>query len=320
MKRLLCMTFALFGLLASAQTPRPVVSTSIDRDSMSIGDRFTLNVQVDKDIMQVVDFPSFEGGMMTDRIEVVAESGIDTLSRNGRRVSLAKKYLLTTFDEGIYSLAGFPVLYMDKNVEDTIESGDSLRLLVSTFEIDTATSTIYDIKAPLRPKVKFGEWSGWALCGLLGAALVAFAIYMIVRWRKGRPIFGQPKPKLPPHVAAIRALEALNSQKLWQNGKHKAYYTRLTDIMRQYLKERYGIQALEMTSDEIMSALSAVELEDKNRGELSQLLKTADFVKFAKYAPDAEQNEIAYYDAYYFVEDTKEADAQPQQEDKEVQV
>ena len=75
-----------------------------------------------------------------------------------------------------------------------------------------------------------------------------------------------------------------------------------------------------MTSDEIMSALSAVELEDKNRGELSQLLKTADFVKFAKYAPDAEQNETAYYDAYYFVEDTKEADAQPQQEDKEVQV
>ena len=43
-------------------------------------------------------------------------------------------------------------------------------------------------------------------------------------------------------------------------------------------------------------------------------------MKFAKYAPDAEQNETAYYDAYYFVEDTKEADAQPQQEDKEVQV
>ena len=313
MKRLLGIVFVLCGLASAAQSPRPVVSASLDRDSMAIGDRFTLSVQVDKDIMQVVDFPSFEGGMMTDRIEVLAESGIDTLSRDGRRVSLAKKYLLTTFDEGIYSLSGFPVLYIDKNVVDTLESSDSLRLMVSTFEIDTAKSTIYDIKAPLRPSVKFGEWSLWALCGIVVLAFIVLMIYMIVRWRKGRPIFGQPKPKLPPHVTAIRALEALSNQKLWQNGKHKVYYTRLTDIMREYLKERYGIQALEMTSDEIMSALSAVELGDKSRSDLSQLLKTADFVKFAKFAPSAEQNENAYYEAYYFVEDTKIVEQQPRQ-------
>lgn len=313
MKRLLSVIFVLCGLVAAAQSPRPEVTTSIDRDSMAIGDRFTLSVQVDKDIMQVVDFPSFDGGMMTDRIEVVAESGVDTLAREGRRVSIAKKYLLTTFDEGIYSLGGFPVLYVDKNVVDTIESGDSLRLLVTTFEIDTASSTIYDIKAPLRPHVKFGEWSLWALCGIVGLALAALIVYMIVRWRKGRPIFGQPKPKLPPHVTAIRALEALSNQKLWQNGKHKAYYTRLTDIMREYLKERYGIQALEMTSDEIIAALSAEQIDDKNRRDLTWLLQTADFVKFAKYAPEAEQNENAYYGAYYFVEDTKAVEAQPQQ-------
>ncbi len=309
----------LCGLCVSAQTRQPVVSMSIDRDSMSIGDRFTLSVQVDKDIMQVVDFPSFGDGRMTDRIEVIAESGVDTVSRSGRDIGIRKQYLLTVFDEGIYSLQGFPVLYIDKNIIDTITSADSLRLLVTTFEIDTAQNTIRDIKAPLRPSVKFGEWSGYAGLGIVLAALLAFAVYAAVRYYKGRPVFGAPKPKLPAHLTAIKALEALSNQKLWQNGRHKAYYTGLTDIMRLYLKERYGIQALEMTSDEIITAAGSVELDDKNRNNLVQLLQTADFVKFAKFTPSAEQNESAWFDAYYFVENTKAAEPDAQQ-GKEVTV
>lgn len=319
MKRLFCAILQFCVLSAAAQTAPPKITTSIDRDSMSIGDRFTLSVRVDKDLMQVVDFPAFTDGRMTDRIEVIAESGVDTLSRDGRRIAVSKSYLLTTFDEGIYSLSGFPVLYMDKNVVDTLYGSDSLRLMVTTFEIDTSANTIYDIKAPLRPSVKFGEWAGYALIGLVAAALIAFAVYAVVRWRKGKPVFGKPQPKLPAHVTAIRALEALSNQKLWQNGRHKAYYTRLTDIMRQYLKDRYGIQALEMTSDEILCAMSTIELEEKNRKALASLLSTADFVKFAKYTPEAEQNENSYFDAYYFVEDTKIVD-QTSEQGKEEQL
>lgn len=114
-------------------------------------------------------------------------------------------------------------------------------------------------------------------------------------------------PAVPPHERAIQDLETLHNQKLWQSGKVKSYYTRLTDIVRTYLEGRYGIRALEQTTDEIMRELRTADLADRSRNELRDLLRTADLVKFAKHQPAAEENEVFYYTAYYFVENTKQA-------------
>ena len=102
-----------------------------------------------------------------------------------------------------------------------------------------------------------------------------------------------------------RPLEALHNQKLWQNNRHKQYYSGITDILRTYIAARWGIGAMEMTSDEIIAALQPVELPDKARMDLTAILRVADLVKFAKAAPEAEENEACYLKAYYFVEETK---------------
>ena len=115
----------------------------------------------------------------------------------------------------------------------------------------------------------------------------------------------KPAPPLPPHVAAIQALEALHNQKLWQNNRHKQYYSGLTDILRTYIAARWGFGAMEMTSDEIIETMRPEELPDKARMDLTAILRDADLVKFAKATPEAEQNEADYLKAYYFVEETK---------------
>ena len=109
----------------------------------------------------------------------------------------------------------------------------------------------------------------------------------------------------PPHVAAIRRLEKLHAQKLWQSGKQKLYYTGMTDILREYIGRRYPIKAMEMTSQEILDRLAGDQMPERPYGRLRDILLTADFVKFAKYVPDADRNEQLYTDAYYFVEETK---------------
>ena len=130
-----------------------------------------------------------------------------------------------------------------------------------------------------------------------------------MRWLRSRgkrigDLF-RPAPPLPPHVAAIQALEALHNQKLWQNNRHKQYYSGITDILRTYIAARWEIGAMEMTSDEIIAAMQPVELPDKARMDLTAILRVADLVKFAKAAPEAEENEACYLKAYYFVEETK---------------
>lgn len=290
-----------------AQNTPPIVDANFSRDSILIGDQFKLTVDIDKDVVQITEFPVFDKGKLGEKLEIVSESKIDTISNKDRRVILRKEYTLTGFDEGSYNLGKFPVLYVDKNVTDTVWSADSLLIQVHTFEIDTTKQTIFDLKGQLDTPLKFGEFSGYLIIGLLVAALLAVIIYFIVRKMRNKPLIVRRQSLEPPHVIAIKELEKLHAQKLWQSGKVKLYYTRLTDILREYIEERYAISAMEMTSDEIIAAFNNEELiNSKLKAQISETLNTADFVKFAKYIPDPQQNDTLYNYIYYFVEETKQ--------------
>lgn len=319
---ILATVFWVVGAVAQSQPPR--VTARFMPDSIAIGDRFELEVTVDKDQLQLVDFPAFDEGKLTDHIEIVEELPVDTLSHEGRRVRLGKRYRLTTFEEGVHPVGRFPTLYIDKNIVDTLLSVDSLVLQVGTFEIDTTTMTIRDIKPTMGAPLKLGEISGYLGWILLFLAAVALVVWRIVSLRRNLTILGKPKQVDPPHVAAIKALEILHNQKLWQNNKHKQYYTRLTDILREYLDGRYGIPAMEMTTDETLEELARWEIPAKHFSNLRNLLSMADLVKFAKFLPADDENETAYTHAYYFVENTKpteveNAPADPDEQLKEVE-
>ena len=299
-----------FAGAAFPQSPapdRPAVSARIVPDTILIGDRFRLTVEVSKDLAKVVDFPSFGeagGPASRDTFEVVSVSAVDTLAREGRKHTVAITYEMTCFEPGSYNLGHFPVLYLDKNVMDTIYSAESLSLVVRTFEIDTLKQQIVDVKKPIHTPLQFREIRGYLLWGLLALALIGLAVWLFVKMKRKESFFA-PRPEEPPHVTAIRALEEMHEQKLWQNGRHKQYYTVLTDIIRTYLEGRYGIGAGEMTSDEIRTALRAVGLDALEYDRMDRLFSTADLVKFAKFVPDPDENERLYSDSYYFVEDTK---------------
>ena len=200
-------------------------------------------------------------------------------------------------------------MYADKNIVDTIGGADTLELLVTTIEIDSTSHAIFDIKPQKTLPFRLGEITGyikWTLVALLALAALAYAAKRILkRYGKRFSDMFRPAPPLPPHEAALAALEKLRAQRLWQEGKHKLYYSALTDILRTYIAGRYGVSAMEMTSDEIVEAMRGVDLPRKSAMDLAQILREADLVKFAKAAPEADENEAAYRAACDFVEQTK---------------
>ncbi len=310
---------------AVAQSERPHISARITPDSIMIGDRFTLEIEVERDKVQVVEFPHFGAIGTPDQktgeqsIECIEDLPADTLATEGRRLRLRKRYTMAAFDEGNYSLGRAQVLYADKNIVDTLYSDDSLRLVVGTFQIDSTSHAIFDIKPQRKMPLRFGEFSGYLLWGLLALVLIALGVWGFVVWlhkhgRKFADIF-KPAPPLPPHIVAITALEKLHNEKLWQSNRHKQYYSGLSDILRTYIAGRYGIGAMEMTTDEIVDALKDIELPQKSAMDLVAVLRDSDLVKFAKAMPEADENESAYNKAYYFVEETKPVEEQPAAED-----
>ena len=310
----------LMGFVATAQSETPTVRARIEPDSLFIGDQFDFVIEVEKDLVQTTLFPEFtpaKEGM----IELVEVMPIDTLERDGRRLKIAQRYRLAAFQEGLINMGKPGVLYADKNIVDTLYATDSLVLKVGTFQIDSTSQSIYDLKPQLTLKFKLAEIRGYIAWGLLIALLVALAIYGLHRYLEARgrhlkDLF-KPAPPEPPHVVAIKALEALHHQKLWQNNKHKLYYSTLTDILRTYIAGRWEVGAMEMTSDEIITAMRNEELPEKARMDLTSVLMDADLVKFAKFTPEAEQNESDYTKVYYFVEETKPVEVNPEAEENE---
>ena len=84
----------------------------------------------------------------------------------------------------------------------------------------------------------------------------------------------------------------------------KTYYTQLTDTIRQYINERFGFNAMEMTSSEIIDRLQHTG-DQKMIDELKELFQTADLVKFAKYSTLINENDLNLVNAINFIDQTK---------------
>lgn len=293
----------------------PKISGTVEPDSIGIGDRFLYTIEVERDLMQEVYFPDFKQSV--EHYEMIEDRPVDTLSREGRKLKLRKSYLMAAFQEGIHNVLP-EVMYLDKNIIDTLRGDDTLRLMVTTFEIDSTSHTIFDIKPQRTLKFKFGEISGYVTWTII-AIIILVLLFLIAKrilahYGKSFSDIFKPAPPLPPHEIALRDLKKLHSERLWQEGNHKLYYSGLTDILRAYIAGQFGVGALEMTSDEIIEAMRGVEIPQKQKMDLTELLRDADLVKFAKAMPEAEANEAAYTMALNFVEQTM---PQPEEEDDE---
>ena len=315
-----------------AQNTRPTITSHLSADTIMIGDRVTLTIEVEKDVMQHIAFPTFdftpkvtpEGEDQHDQaepsIEVIRDFAPDTIQQKGRRVLLRKRYEMAIYDEGIYKLGKAQVLYLDKNVIDTLFAEREEELFVKTFQIDSTMTTVRDLKPQMTLKLRFAEFSGYLAIALGVLMLLALAVYLLVRHlsKQGKRISDlfKPAPPVPAHIVAIEALEKLYNEKLWQNDKHKLYYSGLSDILRTYIAGRFEVGAMEMTTDEIADALRNIDIEQKPKMDLLAVLRDADLVKFAKATPEAEDNELAYSKAYHFVEETKPAEQVAEEEDE----
>ena len=330
LKHTLLLLLSALALTATAQSVTPTVKAYIEPDSILIGDHFTLTIDVEKDQVQNIFFPAFQMGEQPAAedgmpqfgvLECLDDHPVDTVEHKGRRLHLRKRYTLTVFDEGIYNLGRPSVIYADKNIIDTLYGTvDSLRLFVNTFKIDS-TAMLNDIKPVKTLKFKFGEISGYLSILIALTAIIALAIYILARYlaARGKKITDlfKPEPPLPAHIIAITALEALQNQKLWQNNRHKEYYSALSEIVRTYIDGRFGVGAMEMSTDEIVEAIKGLDIPQKNAMELVSVLRDADLVKFAKAIFEAAENESAFSKIYYFVEQTKPVEiTEENEEDK----
>ena len=285
------------------------VSATVDTARMVVGDRHTLHIIVEPVDNAVVVFPTVKE--LTQGAVEALEMHIDTTrASSGSIKRLEQQITLTSFDEGIHPIGGIIVkLHTPQGIVNLAPS-DSLFLNVSyVADADTTKCNLQVDEDYLDEPPTFWDVARWPLLGLLIAAVVAAIVWVILRRRSHKPVFVLPARKpVPADKRALSELETLRRKELWQKGLIKRYYTDMTDIVRRYLYNMYGIKAGEMTSRQTLRAFHGVaDWSEESESLLRQLLQKADMVKFAKSTPESYEHDQAMQFAVNFVRSVAEA-------------
>ncbi len=291
-----------------------VVEAVMDSSVLWVGEQTMIHLSLTQPQDDQVIFPEVvEGSQLIGGVEVVRLSQPDTTQLKNNRLNIQQDILVTSFDSGFYYIPPFKYI-----VEGDTVKTQSLSLKVVPVQVaeDAQASDMYDIKDVVEPPFHLFDFVPkgvvWAL---LIIVVVLVVVYFFLKYYKPQAIGLQPtpEPQIPPYDKAIQELQSLRDMKLWQQGQDKLYYTRLVDILREYIDGRFDITAMEMTSSEIMSALARRKEAKEVNKYLNEVLSMADFVKFAKMRPLPDDNEQMMRRAYDFVELTKPQPEEPQQ-------
>ncbi len=287
----------------SAHSQNIKVDALTDTNSIRIGQQFHLFLEATHSGNQNVLFPQLPDTF--SMMEVVQRSDIDTVSSSLDSITRRQTYKITSFDSGYHVIQPFNFI-LKSGVDQIADTFSTRPILVTVTGVAVDTSrAIKDLKGQITVPYNWRDFLPW----FLGVVLLILLIYLIKKYikkRKSHTIIEKPLPTRPAHEIAMEALTELEAKKLWQNGNHKAYHSSISDIIRNFIEQRWHIHAMEMTTDEILKVQLIAGLDKKPFEELKYLLELADQVKFAKMVPVVFDNEQSIRNAYEFVESCKQ--------------
>lgn len=278
MKRLLYFALLLICIGAQAQVQ---VKTFTDKESILIGERFTMTIESFMPLDQQFSWPMID---TLPNFQIISSSKIDTTENfNSRKV--LQSFQLTSFDSGHYTIPSITFLIGNvRYVSDTV----GIDIGYSLMEANPDYKEIKDI---LDVEDSANPYLYWFIAGV--ALVLGILLWYFLR-KKKQPVKVADVKKLSPYEEAMIALENIRKTGFIQNGSVKKYYSELNDILRNYLDTQLQLHSMKKTNEEIIYELKSLDLNKEDQQKLTDALRVADFVKFAKYQPDETMNEENY--------------------------
>ena len=301
---ILLIMMSLPGMHCTAQNV--FLSRNVDADTIVVGQHFDYQIFLTIPKDYYVEWKQYDD-TLSKSIDVIEAGDVVTTPISGSdNVRMTQNLTLTSFDTGYVYVPSIGITYsksITDSVRRTLYTGE-YELYVTTVDVDT-TQAFRPIKDVIRQGATAKEISFAVLAVILLAGLAYLIIYL-KKHKKDKEVVvvEKKKPTIPAIVTARAKLADMKENELWNSAKTKDYYTDLTDIAREYLEGQFQIDAVEMTTDEIMKEVNVLNLNAVTKEKLQNTLITADFVKFAKANPTTEQNKQSFNDINGFVEDS----------------
>lgn len=277
------LALAAFLLVAPPLAAQSGIRTEIDTAAVTVGDRITMRVTVEHPAGARVEWPD---SVHLDPFEVLG-SHLGPAEAPGDTTSSAE-LTLTAFHLGDLEIPSFDVPVAGPDGSEQVLHTDSFTVHVASVGGDDS-GDIRDIHGPLGLPMSTLRMVLWLVLPLVAVALL-YTLARRLRPKKG----GESRAALgplarPPHEVALEALDVLEASPLLGSGQVKAYHIEVSDILRSYVEGRFGVDALEMTTVEVLAGLERACAPERFRDGLSAFLAQCDMVKFAKVRPAPDQ-------------------------------
>ncbi len=309
MKKYVLLLMAVFTLLGGLKAQDVEVEGKVESTDVQVGKPFTLNLSLKVPYGWFVEWNDFTTDTLSEQLDIIKRSDVERTADADSNVIVKQQLTLMTFDTGQVQVPPIALKYA-RSFDDPNRLKaytDPIDLYSTTIAVDT-TLAYKPIVEPIAAPVQMKEVFPWILAVLL-LALAAFGIWYWRRHRKtkvdadGNIVRG---PVIPPYDKAVGDLETLRQQKLWQSGKVKEYYSSLTDIAREYIEGQFGVNAVEMTTDDILEEIKPLHFSQETYDKLKDTMEVADLVKFAKYSSSNLESENAMNSMTEFVNESYE--------------
>ena len=303
LKTIICL-ICLLGISFSGHAQTVQVEQKIDSVSIFIGQQTRMTVTVTAQHGAKIDWQKFKPSQyITPGVEVVNSENGETSEVDGM-TKVSKIYTLTSFDERLYAIPPIKV-----SVNGKPYAGTQLALKVLTVDVDTVHPNQFF--PPKDVQSNPFQWADFSLAFWLSVVLVilcCIVYYLYSRLKSNKPVITRIRivKHIPAHKKALNEIDKIKSEHMQVSENQKEYYTKLTDTVRQYIQERFGFNAMEMTSNEIIYRLRESG-DQKSIDELHELFETADLVKFAKHSALINENDLNLVNAINFIDGTKTA-------------
>lgn len=311
LRHILMTAVLLLAATATAWGGNVTFKARLDSATLLMGKTTTLHLEITQDKDARGFFPDEQLDTLSAMVEIAERTKADTTDLGNNRIQINRDLILQSFDSGMWIIKPIPY----------VVNGDTAfcnQLSLKVLPVDVSKmQDVHDIKPVEDVPFNLVDWLPnywwlWLLALLLiGAGIWAYRKF----YKKGINPLKAVKKRLPPYEEAMINLQRLKEAKLWQQGQEKEYFTGLTDILRVYIDRRFHINAVEMTSTQIIETLKKNEETKAVNEQLEMILEVADIVKFANARPLADDNEVAFQRAVNFVEETKPVE-QPEKKEE----
>ena len=307
MKKYVLILMAMFALLGGLNAQNVEVEGKVENTKVQVGKPFTLDLSLKVPYGWFVEWNDFAIDTLSEQLDIIKRGNVERSADADSNVIVKQQLTLMTFDTGQIQVPAVGLTYA-KSFDDP------MRMQAFTEPIDLYSTTIVvdtlqpykPIVGPIDAPIQMKEVFPW----ILGVLLLALVVVGILYWRKHRKTKVDADgnivrgPVIPPYDKAVDDLKRLREEKMWQSGKVKEYFSTLTDIAREYIEGQFGVNAVEMTTDDILEEVKPLHFSSETYNKLKETMEVADLVKFAKYSSSNLESENAMNSMTDFVNES----------------